>query len=113
MSVRRDFRAVLNELQNQPTANQDCPVFRCQNVYFASFAIAANQLKYRSAELAANSTDVEFIFDDPDNRGPDLLARYNAGFGQPPVNARVLFEVRSYLLAQVKRLQAGVDRGRL
>ncbi len=82
------------------------PLYRCQNTNFGAYLIAANLLRYEGVERASNGRDVELLFYDPDLRGPDLLRRYNAGAAEL-VNARVLYEVRGYLLSEVKRVQGG------
>jgi len=107
---RGAVRAVEAVLKNLPTEKPEQPVespplYRCQNSNFGSYLIAANLLRYHGAELAPNGRDVDFLFYDPAARGPDLLRRFNAGAAEP-VNARVLYEVRGYLLSEVKRVQA-------
>jgi hypothetical protein len=108
VSVRsvRDIRTVLDSLATEKS-NQPTPLYRCQNSNFGSYLIAANLLRYHGSQLAPNGRDVDFLFYDPNGRGPDLLRRFNAGAADP-VNARVLYEVRGYLLSEVKRVQAGV-----
>jgi hypothetical protein len=109
-------RAVKARLNNLPFAPAEQPVeltqlYRCPHTFFASYLIAANLLRYLYAEMAPNGKDVELVFYDPDDRGPDLLRRYNAGAAEL-VNARVLYEVRGYLLTEVKQVQAaGVGNG--
>lgn len=98
-------RALLEQLKTQPSENT--PLYRCQNSNFGSYLIASATLRYAGAQLAPNGRDVDFLFYDPDTRGPDLLRRFNAGAVEP-TNARVLLEVRGYLLSEVKRVQAGV-----
>ncbi len=91
----------------------DTPLYRNPNSNFGAYLISANLLRFKGAELAANGRDVDFVFYDPEARGPDLLLRYNAGAAEL-VNARTLYEVRGYLLGQVKKVQAaGVDHGDL
>jgi len=111
MSMRSpELRSLLESQKGQPIEHSTLPPYRCQNSNFGSYLIAANALRYLGAELAPCGRVVDFLFYDPDTRGPDLLRRFNAGAVEP-VNARVLYEVRGYLLSEVKRLQAGVDRG--
>jgi len=98
----------LRHVNQQPESN-NTPVYSCQNTNFGAYLIAANLLRFKAAQLAPNGWDVELLFYDPDARGPDLLRRYNAGAAEL-VNARVLYEVRGYLISEVKRLQAGVER---
>ena len=99
---------VLAGLRSQvPTDPVPTPLYRCQNTNFGAYLITANLLRYEGAQLSSNGYDVELRFYDPDARGPDLLRRYNAGAAEL-VNARVLYEVRGYLISEVKRLQAGV-----
>jgi hypothetical protein len=109
MCASRRVRFLLDSLKTQQLDKIDQPtlLYRCQNSNFGSYLIAANLLRYQGAQLASNGRDVEFLFYDPDARGPDLLRRFNAGAAEP-VNARVLYEVRGYLLSEVKRVQAGV-----
>jgi hypothetical protein len=106
MSMRsaREVRAFLENLKTEQPVRPP-PLYRCQNSNFGSYLIAANLLRYHGAELAPNGRDVDFLFYDPAARGPDLLRRFNAGAAEP-VNARVLYEVRGYLLSEVKRVQA-------
>lgn len=105
----RAVRELRISLENQKSDNlqEPLPLYRCQNSNFGSYLIAANLLRYQGAELAPNGRDVDFLFYDPDARGPDLLRRFNAGAAEP-VNARVLYEVCGYLLSEVKRVQAEV-----
>jgi hypothetical protein len=93
------------------TEHPPTPLYRCQNTNFGAYLISANLLRYAGAQLAPNGRDVDLLFYDPDARGPDLLRRYNAGAAEL-VNARVLYEVRGYLISEVKRLQAGVGHAR-
>jgi hypothetical protein len=105
MSMRApEVRAILErqKLEQSP----ETPLYPCQNANFGSYLLTANQLRYKGAQLAPNGRDVEFLFYDPDARGPDLLCRFNAGAVEP-VNARILYEVRGYLLSEVKRVQGG------
>jgi len=102
-----EVRAYLENLKAQSTGS-NTPLYRCQNSNFGSYLIAANELQYAGAQLASNGRDVDLLFYDSDARGPDLLRRFNAGAVQP-VNARVLYEVRGYLLSEVKRVQGGAD----
>lgn len=111
MRTRGDLQALQSNLPKSETITPQesiTPPYRCQNTNFGSYLIAANLLRYQGAELAANGKDVDLLFYDPHSRGPDLLRRFNAGAAEP-VNARVLYEVRGYLLSEVKRIQAGVD----
>jgi hypothetical protein len=106
----KDVLAHLRPESSRLAAESDqspLPLYRSQNTHFGSYLIAANLLRYKGAELAPNGHDAELLFYDPDERGLDLLRRYNAGAAEL-VNARVLYEVRGYLLSEVKRLQAGV-----
>jgi hypothetical protein len=79
--------------------------FRCTHLNFASYVLSADLLRYDAAELAPNGRDIEFRFYDPDARGPDLLRRYTSGAAEL-VNARTLYEMRGYLVSEVKRIQA-------
>ena len=81
-------------------------LYRVQNTNFGAYLLAANKLRLKGAELAANSTVVELVFFDPEDFGPDLLRRFNVGAVEL-VNARTLFETRGYLMSEVKRVQAG------
>jgi hypothetical protein len=87
-------------------------LYHTQNSNFSAYLIAAGLLQYTGARLASNGKDVDFLFHDPNAEGPDLLRRFNAG-AVDAVNARVLFEVRGYLLSEVKRTQAmGADNAK-
>jgi hypothetical protein len=104
----RAIKTHLNSLSYPPAPQPVEPthqLYRCPHTFFASYLIAANLLRYLHAEMAPNGKDVELVFYDPDDRGPDLLRRYNAGAAEL-VNARVLYEVRGYLLTEVKQVQA-------
>jgi hypothetical protein len=82
-------------------------LFRTQNTNFSAYLIAAYLLRYRGARIAENKADVDLLFEDPQQAG-HLFRRFIAGAIEP-VNARVLFETRAYLLSEVKRaLSAGV-----
>jgi hypothetical protein len=83
-------------------------LYRTQNTNFGSYILAAEKLRFRGAEPSADSTGVELVFFDPEGIGPDLQRRFNVG-AVDSVNARVLFETRGYLMAEVKRIQAGVN----
>jgi hypothetical protein len=111
MRAHSDLKAILDNLKTPKPEQSTVPPYRCQNTNFGSYLIVANLLHYEGAEFAANGKDVDLLFCDPQARGPDLLRRFNAGVAEP-VNARVLYEVRGYLLSEVKRVQAGVDRGK-
>ncbi len=101
-----ELSVVLSQLKSPPPS--DTPLYACQNSNFGSYLIAANVLHYAGAQWAPNGRDVDLLFYDPDTRGPDLLRRFNAGAVEP-VNARILYEVRGYLLSEVKRVQGGGD----
>jgi hypothetical protein len=101
----------VTNLRTQITAHPtdtDVPLYRCQNTNFGAYLVVANLLRYKDAQLAPNGEDVELLFYDPDARGPDLLRRYNAGAAEF-VNARVLYEVRGYLLSEIKRVQGAAN----
>jgi hypothetical protein len=83
------------------------PLYRNQNSNFGAYLISANLLRFKGAELSANGREVDFVFYDPEQRGPELLRRYQAGAAEF-VNARTLYEVRGYLIGEIKRLQVGV-----
>lgn len=95
-----------------PLTEPEPPLYHCTNTNFGAYLIVAKLLRFKEAALAANSEDVELRFYDPAGQGPSLLSRYNAGLGEA-VAAKLLFEVRGYLLSEVKRVQtaAGVARG--
>lgn len=92
----------------QPEFTASPLYFRSRSSYFSAYLIAANLLRYTRTELAPDGKDVDFVFHDPAGRGPDLWRRYNAGAGEP-VNARTLYEVRGYLLFEVRRVQGGAN----
>lgn len=93
--------------KNPQQTEESLPLYRCQSTNFGAYLITANLLRYTGAQLAPNGHDVELCFHDPEAQAPDLLRRYNAGAAEL-VNARTLYEVRGYLISEVKRLQAGV-----
>jgi hypothetical protein len=94
-----------------PLSPPDVPLFRTRSSAFVAACLAANQLTYRGAELCPTGNHVEFLLEDPQGIGPDLLARYNAGVF-PFVNPKLLMDVRGHLIAQVNRLQGkGVAGG--
>jgi hypothetical protein len=88
-----------------PTSPPKSPnsLFQTQNSNFSAYLTAAGLLDYAGAGLASNTKDLDFLFHEA--KGSDLLRRFNAGAVEA-VNARVLFEVRGYLLAEIKRTQA-------
>lgn len=98
--------------QQSPTPETPNP-FRCQNSNFVSYLVAANLLRYLSAELVPGTRTVVFLLHDPQCRGPELQRLFNAGVAEP-VNARVLYEVRGFLLGEAKRVleAAGVGRAK-
>lgn len=84
------------------------PPYRCPNSSFGAYLLAANVLRYIGAQLSATSRrDVEFLFYDPDERGPGLLRRFNSG-AVGPVNPRILLEVRGFLVSEARRVQMPV-----
>jgi hypothetical protein len=109
MSARRDIAPPPHPPGLPQSPRQDLH-FRTENTNLSAYLIAAEKLHLKAAELAPSGV-VEFVFDDPDGLGPDLLSRYSVG-ACDSVNARVLFETRAYLLTQVRKVQkvAGVDR---
>jgi hypothetical protein len=88
--------------QQQPFPEQPAP-FRCHNSNFVSYLVAANLLRYLSAELVHGTRIVVYLLHDPQCRGPELLRQFNAGVAEP-VNARTLYEVRGFLLGEAKRV---------
>jgi hypothetical protein len=110
MPARRE--AAPSPLQPPNTTSSAPPnhdsLYRTQNTNFGSYLLAAEKLRFKGAEPAADGTGVELVFFDPDDQGPDLQRRFNVG-AVDSVNARVLFETRGYLLGEVKRVQAGVQ----
>lgn len=88
--------------QQSPLPEQTAP-FRCHNSNFVSYLIAANLLRYLSAELVPGTKTVVFVLHDPQCRGPELMRQFNAGVAEP-VNARTLYEVRGFLLGEAKRV---------
>jgi hypothetical protein len=85
--------------------NSDIPVFRVANLNFATFLLVANKLQDLRAELSpTNSTLAELVFLDPDDVGPDLLRRFGVGAVEP-INPKVLFEARGYLVSEMRRVQ--------
>jgi hypothetical protein len=88
---------------NQQTNVSEQPAsFRCQNSNFVSYLIAANLLRYLSAEMVPGTRTVVFLLHDPQCRGPELLRQFNAGVAES-VNARTLYEVRGFLLGEAKK----------
>jgi hypothetical protein len=114
MTSARKLQGILADLKSLTPKPEppSTPLYCCQNTNFGAYLITANLLRYEGAQLASNGRDVELRFYDPDARGPDLLRRYNAGAAEL-VNARALYEVRGYLISEVKRLQAGVGHDAL
>lgn len=102
MRVHSDVQAVLKTIKANPPDPPTDSFFSTQNTNFAAYLMAANELRFYIARMAANGADVDLLFHDPHGSGPDLLRRFNVGAVEP-VNARVLFEVRGYLLSEVKR----------
>ena len=103
-----EVRNFLDRLKTPNPTDADVPLYRCQNTNFGAYLVAANLVRYKDAQLAPNGEDAELLFYDPDARGPDLLRRYNAGAAEF-VNARVLYEVRGFLLSEIKRVQGDGD----
>lgn len=95
--------------QQEAVSKQPAP-FRCQNSNFVSYLVAANLLRYLSAERVPGTRTVVYLLHDPQCRGPELLRQFNAGVAES-VNARTLYEVRGFLLGEAKRVleAAGVQ----
>lgn len=106
-SVRR----ILKRIAEQQIPHDGSSLYSCRNANFGAYLLTANLLRYKCAQLTPNGEDVDLLFYDPDRRGPDLLRRYNAGAAEL-VNARVLYEVRGFLLSEVKQLQGGHNASR-
>ena len=104
MRVHDQGRQALAANQQSPAPENSAP-FRCQNSNFVSYLIAANLLRYLSAELIPGTRTVVFLLHDPLCRGPELLRQFNAGVAES-VNARTLYEVRGFLLSEAKRVLA-------
>lgn len=102
MRVKDLGKEALATNQQEPAPAQPAP-YRSQNSNFVSYLIAANLLRYLSAELVPGTSAVEFLLDDPQCRGPELLRQFNAGVAEA-VNARTLYEVRGFLLGEAKRV---------
>lgn len=102
MRVHDPGKQALLANQQEPVPEKPAP-FRCQNSNFVSYLVAANLLRYLSAELVPGTRTVVFLLHDPQCRGPELLRQFNAGVAEP-VNARVLYEVRGFLLGEAKKV---------
>ena len=85
------------------------PFFRSQNVNFTAYALAANLLRFSHAEINPNGRAVDFILVDGDKLGAEAVRRYNAGLVSM-VNPRVLYEIRSFLIDEARRVQAEANR---
>ena len=108
MPARREATSPLqpsNPALSTPPNNDS--LFRVQSTNCAAYILAAEKLRFRGAEPAADGTGVEFVFFDPEGIGLDIERRFNVG-AVDSVNARVLFETRGYLMSEVKRVLAGV-----
>ena len=100
------IRRILQRIAEQEIPSNSSSLYPCRNANFGAYLIAANLLRYKCTALASDRTDVDFLFYDPDARGPGLLQRYNAGAAEL-VNARVLYEVRGFLISEAKQVQGG------
>src|SRR5262249_1783485 len=98
MRVRDVSKQADSSDQHQPNPKSPAP-FRCQNSNFVSYLIAANLLRYLSAELVPGTRTVVFLLHDPQCRGPEFLRQFNSGVAES-VNARTLYEVRGFLLGE-------------
>jgi len=106
MRVHDPGKQALAANQQEPTLEKPAP-FRCQNSNFVSYLVAANLLRYLSAEIVPGTRTVVFLLHDPQCRGPELMRQFNAGVAEP-LNARVLYEVRRF---PVGRSEESVGRG--
>ncbi|MBI3477128.1 MAG: hypothetical protein HY010_15455 [Acidobacteria bacterium] len=91
-----------------PKIDASVPKYATAQLNFASYLIALNLLQYQRAYLSADSRSVTFEFTDPDGLSSLYLSRFNASIGE--CNARVLLEVRNYLLSEAKRVQSKVAK---
>jgi hypothetical protein len=102
MRVHDKGKRALAANQHGPYPEQPAP-FRCHNANFVSYLVAANLLRYLSAELVPGTRTVMFLLHDPQCRGPELLRQFNSGVAES-VNARTLYEVRGFLLGEAKNV---------
>ena len=90
-----------------PNPNPEPHFFSTPNTNLCAYLIVTNRLHYRGARMASDHDGVEFLFDDPDGLGAQLMRNFKTG-NAAPAEPRALFEAQGFLRSEVKRVWAGV-----